>query len=288
MKPYATKRKGRNMRSKITATKSQYRFNSLAQYARWLRDTAAVWKYTNSREHKGEQDWDFATGYEKCEALARDGWLEGAQKAQDALKAFSPTSPAPDTKTDFYGHRPHVARYCSGAPDSMIRYDRDAQNGSGRVMSLLVPISVNYMTQAEYFANFGVGVAQYVNQMEAQGYRVEVHAGMAQESKGHRMTCTVQIKSADQPLDLAVMAFAIGHPAMFRRLGFAMIERSVQPQSPGYGMPCDMKAQDMLDAPLGLIVLNGATSSNHLATTPQRALKYIEGCIEAAMQEQYQ
>ena len=275
------------MRSKVTAKRSQYRFDSLPQYSRWLRDTAPIWTYTNSREHEGEQDWDFATGYTKCEALARDGWLEGAQKAQEALKTFSPTSPLPDVKTDFYGHRPHVARYCSGAPDSMIRYDREAQGGSGRVISLLVPISVNWMTRADRFANFGVGVAQYVNQMETQGYRVEVHAGMAQEARGHRMTCTVQIKSADQPLDLAVMAFAIGHPAMFRRLGFAMIERSALPETASYGMPEDMNAADMLDAPNGLIVLNGATNSNEVARTPQAALKYISECIEAAIEAQY-
>jgi hypothetical protein len=273
------------MRQQIKPETSKYRFDSLPEYSQWLKATPKIWQH-NSSQGKRDYDWDLGAGYDKACDLARYGWIEGAQAMQDSLKAFTPMSVAPDTLTDFYGHRPHVARYCAGAPDNMLRYDREGRDGSGRVVTLLVPIAVNCHTQAECFTNFGVGVVQYINQLETDGLRVEVHSGIALEYNMHRMTCTTQIKSADQQLDLAVVAFAIGHPAMFRRLGFAMIERSALPETGGYGGARDMDVSDMLDAPNGLIVLNGATKSNSLARTPEDAFKYVGDKIEDAMKQQ--
>jgi hypothetical protein len=273
------------MRQQIKPETSKYRFDSLPEYSQWLTVTPRTWRYDDSQRERGYR-WDLGAGYDKACDLARYGWIEGAQNMQDKLKAFTPMSVAPDTLTDFYGYRPHVARYCAGAPASMIRYDREGRDGSGRVVTLLVPIAVNHLTEAECFKNFGVGVVQYINQLETDGLRVEVHSGIALEYNRHRMTCTVQIKSADQQLDLAVLAFAIGHPAMFRRLGFAMIERSALPETGSYGGARDMEVSDMLDAPNGLIVLNGATKSNSLARTPEDAFKYIGEKIEDAMEQQ--
>jgi hypothetical protein len=218
--------------------------------------------------------------------MASVGWPEGAQKAQEALKALNTRTPAPDTKVDFYGFRPHVPRFCAGAPDNMIRHAPVADMGCGKVLTLYVSVVANAFTDARYMANYGVAIAQYVNQLETDGMRVEVIACITATSRKHgwRMTFSVGVKAADQPLDLAVLAFAIGHPAMLRRLYFAFSERSEAREDSSYGQACDTKLSDLINPPIGAVILNDMKSANSYAGTPEEALAHVAKQIEAALE----
>jgi hypothetical protein len=109
--------------------RGRYFFESLAQFQNWIDATPRTWSINSSVTHEKDMQWDLRAGYEGTCAMARDGWIEGAQKAQDTLKVFAPATAKPDTKTDFYGFRPHVPRYCAGAPDSMIRHTPSGDMG---------------------------------------------------------------------------------------------------------------------------------------------------------------
>ena len=98
--------------------------------------------------------------------------------------------------------------------------------GEGKALTLIVPVNALAGVSAQSMSNFGLGVAQYINQLETDGTRVCIIGAICSKVSGKRLTHTWTIKLADQPLDLAILSFAIGHPAMFRRLGFALRERS--------------------------------------------------------------
>lgn len=265
----------------------RYHFDSLHELATWVQSTPRTWQGRSSEKEGRGYKWDLDAGYEGAVRMAKYGWNEGADKVQDALKVFAPATPKPDTKTDFYGFRPHVPRYCAGAPDSMIRHTRDAESGSGRVVTLIVPVNAMCMTNAQHMANFGVGVVQYVNQMETQGMRVEVIACCANLINGWRSTFSWTVKRADQPLDLAVIAFAIGHPAMFRRIGFTLLERCKAPECCGYGQSADARLSDFINPAPGTIILNGMKDAHTNAKTPEAAFEYVSKQIEKAMEQQY-
>jgi hypothetical protein len=266
--------------------KALFFYDSLAELAKWLEDKPATWSSRSSEKEGRGMSWDLAAGYPRAWEMARYGWLEGAEKAQEALRAFVPQTPAPINRTDFYGHMPHVPRYCAGAPDNMIRHAPNPRDGMGKVLTLIVPVNATSDVRAQSMSNFGLGVAQYVNQLETEGVRVEV-IGILVNSYGSRWHSSHawRIKGADQPLDLAVMAFAIGHPAMFRRIGFALLERGPMPTCPSYGCSIDATLGDVINCPNGAVILNGMTRANTHASTPEKALEYITKQIEAAIKD---
>jgi hypothetical protein len=261
---------------------AKYAFDSLADVARYIETAPKTWTYTESRNHRATQDWDLGTGYDKAWDMARWGWPEGAERAQRDLKAFNAGTPRPLEHVDFYGYRPHVPRFCAGAPDSMIRHAPD--NGAGKVLTLYVSTMCSAAQNARYLANYGLGIAQYVYQLEMQGTRVELHGCSSSECSGWELHYSWLIKRADQPLDLAVVAFAIGHPAMFRRLWFALCERSPARQMEGYGYCENTHVRDMLNPAPGAVVLNGMRNANSYARTIEDALEYVETQIDLAQQ----
>jgi hypothetical protein len=135
-------------------------------------------------------------------------------------------------------------------------------------------------------ANFGVAVAQYINQMETNGVRVDVTGAMVSNVSGWRVAHTWKIKRAEQPLDLAVLTFALGHAAMFRRIGFALRERSAAPATRSYGNTVACEVSDAINAPIGAIVLNGMKDAATVAKTPEAALAYITKYVDNALDEQ--
>lgn len=273
------------MRKDVTATTARIEFDSLAELSRYITDAPRTWPYRQAQETAASTQWDLNAGYDKAVAMARDGWLEGAREAEAALAQFAPKDPAPDTVTDFYGHLPHVARFCAGAPDSMIRRADVATSGMGRVLTLYVPVNANGYVKAECMRNFGLGIAQYVNELEtSRGVRVELYGTATSVINGMRVTHTWRIKYADQPLDLAVLCFSIGHPAMLRRLEFALCERCPARPSYGYGSAETAKLSDLIDPPHGAYILNGMDRANSVAATPADALAFVEGQITKALE----
>lgn len=266
---------------------AQYSFGSMSEFGDYIENAPRTWSINSSKSQSMSASWDLNTPYEKAVKLAQDGWLEGANKVQNALKAFQPATAAPDTQTDFYGFRPHVPRFCAGAPDSMIRHTDKPDMGCGKVLTLVVPVNALGGVGAQSMSNFGVAVAQYVNQLETDGTRVELIACMVSMVSGWRLAHSWTVKGADQPLDLAVIAFAIGHPAMFRRLGFAARERSCAPMDHSYGHTTPARVSDIVNAPPGTIILNGMANADTYAPTPEKALEYITLMIEKTIEAQH-
>jgi hypothetical protein len=266
-------------------TVTRYSFGSLREMGEYIATTPKTWGANYSVNECLSQTLN-AT-YDDAVRMARLGWLDGAKNAAHALKAFAPATPAPDTVRDICGFRPHVPAFCAGAPDSMIRHAKRADTGAGRVLTLAVPVNASAATSAQAMSNFGLGVAQYVNQLEADGVRVELIACIVSTVSGVRVAHAWTVKKADQPIDLAVVSFAIGHPAAFRRLGFALRERCSAAEDPGYGYSLDAVPSDFINAPAGLVILNGMKDADRHAQTPQKALAYVTTQIDKALAAQW-
>lgn len=271
------------MQTRITPKSALYRFDSAREMGTFARDAARTWRYTEAQGIPASASWDLNTTYAQAVELARMGWLEGARKSQRALKAFTPATPEPETRNDFYGYRPNVALYCAGEPACMVRHAREAEQSRRAVLTLVVPIAANAYTDARCMANFGVAIAQYVAQLEAQGTRVELLASLPGTVSGWRVCFTWTVKQSDQPLDLSQVAFSIGHPACFRRLGFALLERCAAPEASNYGQSRDLEPADVPNLPHDAVILNGMARANEYAPTPQAGLECVERQIEAAM-----
>jgi hypothetical protein len=167
----------------------------------------------------------------------------------------------------------------------MIRHTATPDSGRGRVLTLIVPVSANWNVSARNMSFFGIGVAQYVRQLEAQGTRVHLIACVTAQIYNTRVTHSWTVKNPDQGLDLASVAFSIGHPACFRRLGFALLERSEAQEISNYGVSIDTRVSDILNAPANAFVLNGMKDANENAVTPADALAFVERQITEALEK---
>jgi hypothetical protein len=184
---------------------------------------------------------------------------------------------------DVVGQRVSVPAYLTGHPKCMVRRVKTADAGNGRILTLAVSVVASASTMASAMSNYGVAIAQYVNQLERSGVRVHLIGTLAVDSDGERLALSWTIKSAGQPLNLSALAFAIGHPAMLRRIGFAFMERQRDTKEfSSYGYPCDAKLSDLIDAPTGVVILNGMRGANTHAKTPEAALAYVTTQIDAA------
>ncbi len=265
------------------AKKCSYHFDSLPELGHYIETAPRTWRGSGTRDSIDlgkSKDWDLNAGYDESVRMAKEGWLEGARKSQDALKLLPLSAPAFKREINYYGHLPHMGRYVAGAMKHMVHKRRT--EGRSSVLVLIVPVNALAMVSAEHMANFGLAVTHYIAQMERQGTRVEVWGAIRSDSTGWQITHSWVIKRAQQPMDLAVMSFTVGHPAMFRRLGFACRERCAAPSNPAYGKSVALKQEDVVNCPAGAIILNGMKDAGSIARTPEAAVAYVTKFIDEA------
>ena len=91
-----------------------------------------------------------------------------------------------------------------------------------RVLSLSVSGALSGFVDSSDIEAHAASAAAIVDMLEGADYRVELFWVWRSLGPGLSAEVAVCIKQADQPVNLATLAFLIGHPAMLRRVGFAI------------------------------------------------------------------
>ena len=264
-----------------SARTCRYHFDNLPELGRYAETAPRTWgRYCTMSTDPNPRSWDLGAGYDGAVRMAKEGWLEGAAKTQEALKLLPLRSPAAKREINHYGHMPHMGRYVAGAIKHMVH--KRPVEGRKSVLTLIVPVNAVAHVEAAHMANFGLAVTHYIAQLERAGTRVELLGAIHSISDGWTITHTWLIKHASQPLDLAVTAFTIGHPAMFRRLGFALRERCAAPSNSSYGRSIALTQESVINCPPGAIILNGMKDASTVARTPEAAVEYVTKYIDEA------
>jgi len=264
----------------------RFHFDSLQELQRHIDDTPRTWraKYSMSDSETSE-NWDLNAGYRGALKLAREGWQSGAEKLAAGLLRLPALKSTPRTTYGVAGTRPHIGRYASGVDACMIRRSNDAQRSQRPVITLAVPVNATADIKASAMSNYGLAIARYIDELEAGGQRVELVAAIVSIVSGKRLVHSWTVKHASEHMDFATVAFSLGHPAMFRRLGFALRERSPVREDSGYGMSQDLRLSDLIDCERGTIILNGMKNANAIAYNPDKALENVGRQIQAALDD---
>ena len=263
-------------------------FASLQAMQRWIEATPATWTYKQSRTGTASQSWDLNAGWEGALKLARDGWREGGAAFATGLATLPAMEPAPAWTLDVGGFFPDVPRYLTGRPDCMWNEAQDPDAHRKPTLTLVVSTAANCGTDAKAMGNYGMAIAHYVDELENAGLQVEVIACIAERYSRADAAWTWTVKAAGERMNLETVAFSIAHPACFRRLGFALIERlpvSI-PQEYGYGTAqatarWHIAPSDFKDA----VILNGMINANSHSATREGAYRHVVAEIEAARAE---
>lgn len=160
--------------------------------------------------------------------FARDGWEEGAERARPLLEKIKTARPTRKAlvRWDIAGAVPSVPRYLAGNPLHM-RAQAISASSRQPVLTIISNWSTPASVSAKVFEASAVAAAAICDRLEDAGYRVEIIAGRRCSNDlggetGHVMETFAKIKSAEDTLDLARLAFGLGHPSTLRRLSFAI------------------------------------------------------------------
>lgn len=244
------------------------------------------WTSESSRGNPASQSWDLKAGFDGAKKLANEGWEAGVEALDDALHAIIPAA-GREARWGWsqVGTSANVGRYLHGHPKSM-RSKRKHTMGSAPVLHLVVNTNASCMVTGKQMANYGAAIVGLIDRLENTGKRVHLDLIYSLwENRETLLTVGWNVKRSSEHVDLAAVAFSIGHPAAFRRIGFAMIERSpVEIENYGYGYCTDLIRSSLPDANDATMLIDGVNHEPTRCNEPKDALRFaIEQLNKAAV-----
>lgn len=209
---------------------------------------------------------------ENAVMLARQGWPEGAERARalhDGIQAAAP-SRARLARYDVAGQLPNIPRALAGNPMNMRRMVR-TETAQRPIVSLVCSICVNSNFPADGLIEHAAAVAGAVDFLEQAGFRCDVLV-VARFKESIAGEVAVRLKAPEQPLNLSVLAYGLGHPSFLRRLIFGVIQsdRCMRTLGVGLGYATDIKPMPEL----GTFTIGAAHDAGSNVRAPAR-FRYI-------------
>lgn len=200
--------------------------DSVADVAEFLK-TPRKWRQCASERETASASWDLNAGYDGAWRMAREGWSQGAADLHAAVQAIEPEGAMPTHRYDFGGERVDVPRFLGGAMDCMVTRGRGHKQKP--IVHLVVNGTVSCGVGAKAIAAYGAALTAIIDKLERSGRRVvlDILYTITFRGNGGGATGIVgwNVKRAEDHCDMSAIAFAVAHPAAFRRIAFAMMER---------------------------------------------------------------
>jgi len=185
------------------------------------------------QSHNAEADrrWDDSVGFDGAVTMAREGWAEGRKRIariaekfrEDILGNNRQEFQSPQFTRSLVGSGVNVGRFVAGMPDAMIV--RKPMPMSMPVINIVLNMTCSSGISGESYMQRGAAVAALVDLLELAGRRVSVTTVLSDgKSSEQHAEFVVRVKNAGDPLQVDALAFALAHPAFFRRLGFSVLE----------------------------------------------------------------
>jgi len=174
------------------------------------------------------EDWDYSEGWKGAHYIAKHGWPYGALKMRKlADKLYEKIAPKVNiwqgTQHDVSGAYVDIGAYLSGAPECMVAFEERETNAAHPV-DMLISCCYSWKIPADVICNRGAAILATIDALEQSGCSVSVTVEFTDAKGGYEVVNTIRIKRPGEVLDADALAFAIMHPAFFRRLCFASLE----------------------------------------------------------------
>lgn len=211
------------------------KFDNVTDYTRSAVNdpTDLAERYRRSKTAEQYDRWDYNAGFERAAYLADTGWTEGrdkvakwADKFRDSITSeHDETFKRPMFTRSFVGSSVNVGRYVAGMPDAMVR--RTNVEVEHSVVHILVNVCASAAISADTYTMRGAAVAALVDLLEFTNRRVRVATVFkVTGTRHHSAAVYTTIKKPNDPLQMDSLAYALAHPAYFRRLGFSILEQA--------------------------------------------------------------
>lgn len=247
----------------------------------------------SSTDSLAMDEWDLGVGWEGALDAYTGGWSEGAKRAYDMAERLTPKPKSNRTTLhrSVTGAFPNVGAHLAGAPNAMYQVAKKTATGRPYV-HLYIPISFSGGMNAETAFDRGCAIVAVVDALETAGCRIKLTLTRTSEigrNNAYRVCMRFMVKDYGDRLDVDQVIFTAAHPAMFRRIGFALQERSkhatVRAETRGgYGTPSDLLESDTEPDGRAIVVRFPRLTPEHKRWTPERFLAQMVASLPEEIQ----
>ena len=179
-------------------------------------------------------DWYGTNTWSEAVELATKGWKAGAARvmklAEDISAEMVSDVKRPEVVYEVEGDQFDMGRVMADEPESWMTWQGGQEVSQTGTVHIVYNVTASAGVATEILETRGAAVCALVIVLEAAGRHVEVETCLNIDGKNeHR----VIVKNAYEPVQIDGLAFALVHPAYFRRFGFAMMGIS----GSGHGIP---------------------------------------------------
>lgn len=161
--------------------------------------------------------------FDDAVTLAHDGWMDlradiDAKVSTIREDVASVTVNRIARRRAIAGGSVNVPRMLMGDPRCMTRNRIEPAPKNGRVVKVAINGCVSHAVSTDRIVKRGAAVVALVEAIHLAGCNAEVWVTFPNRVNGHLHHLKVCVKSAEQPLDVNALTFAIAHPGMLRRI----------------------------------------------------------------------
>lgn len=206
-------------------------FTSWSDMLDYCRRTPPMPADAHQASRAGTRSFTETESFDAAMRLAELGWPEATAKAAALTAALvdkvSSLMEHDRITYDVTGRDFDVSMMLTGEPEHWSDTETVITEGpSTRILRIVVNGFVSAGVSTDVIIARGAAIAALIATLELSGFRVEVIHRTPFHCSSTKLDVITPIKSADQPLDLDRLIFAVGHPSMFRRLMFSALEHN--------------------------------------------------------------
>lgn len=207
-------------------------FNSMIEMASFIRNNQRFSGAGRASEKENHgYNWDAGYSFERALAAAEKGgiWEEGAKLLMDAhvdMSNMKAEGKVFALDLEVTGYVPDIDAFVAGDPCNMIN-EGEEDLSPAPILRMGVHIGRYHGAKAGDIINRGAAIMSVVDDLEQQGYRVELTALWRNGDPDDEGAADIRllVKEAHEHWSPQSAAFALAHPAFSRRLCFAVAER---------------------------------------------------------------
>jgi hypothetical protein len=199
--------------------------------------------------------WSGTATLDEAIKLAYEGWPEGLarlERLRDQLSIdhFLSRSHRINEYWDVTGDEPDIDRFLAHEPENMSTLQEVTLRHAGKLIKISVNRSASSRVSTERITRRGLALLIAIETVIKLGYSLELSLVMALRSvdnSGDHFELRIPILHAGDPLSMDSFAFLLMHPAVLRRLIFAITESEPRvirkkfgfQSDKGYGYPAE-------------------------------------------------
>lgn len=175
--------------------------------------------------HVPDHDWDLNTGIKGARELIESGWEQGTKDVisfNGEIMGKSDYVELPSFEPAELGEMVEPGEYFAGNPECF--YTQEIVEQKKPVVKIGLHVSISWTYTSQDLINRGGAMLSLIEMIENQRINTELWGIILSTTKRKRLCYEVCIKKSSEPFDIDKLAFILAHPAMFRRIGFSLME----------------------------------------------------------------